>query len=431
MKRIWIPAAAALACGCIGLALVGGCVISNGVDFVQSIGQTEKAQRNETHALKLAEGGTLEIALSAGDVVVRADSPGTPEVAAAITAYGKDVESAKKSLDDTRLVVEETATGMRIHLAGEPVEQKVSGIRVVSRPRADLELRVPKDVHFTIESSSGDLRTHGPIGPSKLKSSYGDVSVETANGDLTLESSSGKVELGELRAAQALVARSGYGDVSARRVEAATAQLTSSSGSVQLLDSTCEHMELESSYGDVVARNCTGELAAKTSSGDVKVDVLRGRSAQLRSGYGDVDVRTFQGSLVASTSSGSIAVVGFEGGCELTSGYGDVRVEGRLDRVAGRSSSGSVRVRALAGSLPTSDWKLESGYGDVALTLPSAVSFELAARTGYGSLDVQVPVTVAAGGLKDKRKVEGRVGEGGKRIELVTSSGDVHLAREN
>ncbi|MBK7878398.1 MAG: DUF4097 family beta strand repeat protein [Planctomycetes bacterium] len=431
MKKVLIPAAAAVACGCIGLAFVAGCVISNGVDFVHSIAQNEKAVRTENHALELAEAGTLEISLSAGDVVVRADSLGTPEVAAAITAYGKDADAAKKALDDTRLVVERTSTGARIELAGEPVEQRASGIRVVSRPRADLELRIPKDVRLVISVASGDIRTHGPIGASKLTSSYGDLNVEKAKGDLVLQSSSGKVEVGELREAQNLDARSGYGDVRARLVEASAVKLSSSSGSVHLEDATCTRVELQSSYGDVVARRLRGDLVAKTSSGDVRLEDVQGAELRLSSGYGDVDVRTARGDLAANTSSGDIVLAGFEGSCELASGYGDVRAEGRLERASGRSNSGSVRIRALPGSQLASDWKLQSGYGDVALTLPSTISFELAARTGYGTLDLQVPITVAAGGLKDKRAVQGRVGDGGRRIELGTSSGDVHLARQD
>lgn len=430
MKRLWIPATAAVVFGCFGLAFVAGCVVSDGIHFVTNVGQAEKAERTDTLPLKLAEGGTLAIDLSHGDVVVHADAVGEPRVVAKITAYGKTTDAAQLDLDATKLVVEETSAGARLHLAGEPVERRSSGLTTIMRPSADLELHVPKDVHFTVALGSGDIRTHGPIGASRLKSSYGDVQVESATGDLELDSSSGKVELGGASGAKRVTLHSSYGDLAAQHVEADEVQLDSSSGTVRLADSSGKRIELRSSYGDVSARHVAGELVAKTSSGDVKVEDLRGATATLTSGYGDVLLDGFQGDLSASTSSGTVAVKGFTGTCELKSSYGDVRAEGRIDRLQARSNSGSVRVRALSGSTLEGDWKLASGYGDVELMVPAGLSFELVAKTGYGSLDVQVPVTVPAGGFKNERKLEGRVGDGGKRIELTTSSGNVRLGTQ-
>ncbi|MBI5365299.1 MAG: DUF4097 family beta strand repeat protein [Planctomycetes bacterium] len=428
MKRVLIPVAAAAACLFCGFALAAGCVISNGIDFVTSIGAQEHVARNETHALKLAEGGRLEVDLSYGAVVVRADTAGAPELAAVITGYGKDVEAAQKALDGTRLDVEEVAGGVRIRLSGPTVESRRSGIVTGSGPRADLELRIPRDVALAMDLGSGNIETHGPIGPSKLKSDYGDVKVDSARGDLRMESSSGAIALGELKAAKSFVGRSDYGNVSARSVEADVVELHTSSGSVHLEDAACSRATLESNYGKIVALRVAGDLVARTDSGTVEAEDLTGKTASLKSAYGSIVVRRFRGELTANTSSGHVKVSEFEGACSLHSDYGNVDAEGRLDRFEGKTSSGSVNVKALVGSTIANDWRLASGYGNVSLALPRELGFTLKAKTDYGNLDIQLPVTIAAGGLKKKEALQGQVGAGGRTVTLETSSGNVRVA---
>lgn len=428
MKSVLIPVIAAAACLSCGFVLAAGCVVSNGIDFVTSLGAQEHVARNETHALKLAEGGKLEIDLSSGAVVVRADAAGAPELAAVITGYGKDVEAAQEALDGTRLDVEEVSGGVRIRLSVPAVESRKSGTFTSSGPRADLELRIPRDVALVVDLGSGNIETHGRIGPSKLKSDYGDVKVESARGDLRMESSSGAITLGELKEAKSFVGRSDYGNVSARSVEADVVELHTSSGSVQLEDAACARATLDSDYGKIVARRVAGDLAAETDSGPVEAEDLTGKNASLKSSYGSISVRRFRGDLKASTSSGHVQVSEFEGACRLHSDYGNVDVEGRLDRLAGETSSGSVNVKALAGSTIADDWRLASGYGHVTLALPRELGFTLKAKTDYGTLDIQVPVTIAAGGLKKKEALQGQVGAGGRTVTLQTSSGDVRVA---
>lgn len=434
MKKILVPVVVVASCLALGGALAVGCVISRGVSWASSWNSSEKATRNETQPVPIREGEELEIALGAGDLEVQAGSSDAPELVALVTAYGRDVETAKRVLDATHLVVEPRASkagGARIRIDSEGIDQGSNGVRVVVTPRVDVKLRLPKDVRITAELGSGTIRVHGPIGASKMKSSYGDVRVDEASGDLAVESASGRVEVGTLRAATDFTAKSSYGSVSARHVEAANVTMHSSSGDVRLEDAKCTRVELASSYGEVAAVRVHGELSAKTSSGDVQVEELEGSAARLESGYGDVVLRGFRGKLRATTSSGNVEINGFEGDCEASSGYGHVRVEGVLTRFDGHSQSGSVRANALAGSELASDWKLTSGYGDVTLEVPKTLGFELAAKSGYGTLDVQVPVMVEAGALKDKKSVRGKVGAGGKRVDLSTSSGDVHvLARD-
>jgi hypothetical protein len=62
--------------------------------------------------------------------------------------------------------------------------------------------------------------------------------------------------------------------------------------------------------------------------------------------------------------------------------------------------------------------------------LPRELGFELSAKTGYGELDIQVPLMIEAGALKEKHALRGKVGTGGRTIALTTSSGDVRVVTQ-
>jgi hypothetical protein len=59
--------------------------------------------------------------------------------------------------------------------------------------------------------------------------------------------------------------------------------------------------------------------------------------------------------------------------------------------------------------------------------LPSDLGFELAAKTGYGDIDVGYEIAVAPGGMKSGKQLAGKVNGGGHRFEVATSSGNIVL----
>lgn len=418
MNKVLIPLVAVGACLCLGLVFAAGCVVAHhGSGLLVDWGPTEKATRSESRQIPLAEGGRVELEISGGEVDIDAGSANQLELAAELTAFGGDANAARAALESTKLVVEERGGGARITVEGDAKR----------KPQANLKLRLPRGVHFVASTGSGNIRTRGPIASSQLKSGYGDVRVAEAQGDLELTSGSGSVELGALSGATRLVARSGYGSVAARHVDAREIELSSSSGNVRLEDAHGDRIELKSGYGDIDCARIEGELSARTSSGDVRGAELRGRTLSIGSSYGDVKLADVHGDIEASSSSGSVSLLHIEGRCRASSGYGNVAVEGRISGLQLESSSGSVRANVAEGSSLESGVALKSGYGDVELALPRAAGFELSASTGYGKLDVQFPVTIEAGGLKKQRSIHGRVGAGGVKVELTTSSGDVRL----
>ncbi|HYD54206.1 MAG TPA: DUF4097 family beta strand repeat-containing protein [Gemmatimonadaceae bacterium] len=145
-----------------------------------------------------------------------------------------------------------------------------------------------------------------------------------------------------------------------------------------------------------------------------------------RSGRMDLEVRVPRGLHVhAGSVSGSVAVSGVEGEVRASSVSGDVRVVGiRAPSLSASSVSGDIeaRVDALTGS---GDLRFSSVSGDVVAELPKDFAADLRMSTVSGEIDSSFPITLQ--GRTNSRSIEGRIGEGGRRLTVSTVSGDLTL----
>ncbi|MEX2177310.1 MAG: DUF4097 family beta strand repeat-containing protein [Gemmatimonadaceae bacterium] len=141
-----------------------------------------------------------------------------------------------------------------------------------------------------------------------------------------------------------------------------------------------------------------------------------------------IDIRvTLPKSMVVSANSvsGNVSVVGAEGDVRAGSVSGDVRMEAlRVSSVRATSVSGDVDV-SIAALTGSGSLTFTSVSGDVTAELPRTVNADVTMRSVSGSLDSDFPLTL--NGRMSRNRVEARIGEGGRDLEVRTVSGDVRL----
>ncbi len=127
-----------------------------------------------------------------------------------------------------------------------------------------------------------------------------------------------------------------------------------------------------------------------------------------------------------NTVSGDIDVTGAQGDVRVNSVSGDIR----LDRV----HASSMRANTVSGDMDVSvdeltgrgDLSFHTVSGDVTLTLPKNFDADLSMGTVSGDLESDFPITLGNGRMS-RRRMEARIGNGGRRLDLATVSGDVQL----
>lgn len=173
--------------------------------------------------------------------------------------------------------------------------------------------------------------------------------------------------------------------------------------------------------GSITLSDVQGPVDADTGSGSIKIEnIVAG--ATLDTGSGSIRASRVGGRFSADTGSGSIrAELLSAGPVDLDTGSGSIRVSGVDGRLKASAGSGSITAEGS----PTGDWEIESGSGSVSVTFPANASFELSARTSSGRIRSDFPITVR--GAISKKRLRGKVGGGGPRVDLRSGSGNIRI----
>jgi DUF4097 and DUF4098 domain-containing protein YvlB len=198
----------------------------------------------------------------------------------------------------------------------------------------DLSIELPAGSQVSATVQLGDLRCAGRLGPTRLKTSAGHVSVEHT-GPLHADTGAGQVTVGGVT-----------GD----------AEIHTGSGTIQI--GTVE--------GGAVLKNSNGDTAIDSVGGDLRVRNANGRIRVERAGAG-VDAKTSNGAIHL----GEVA----QGTVVLDSGMGDLYI-GIADGTAAwldiNTGFGKVHNRMTGAAQPdatdrTVEVRGRTGYGDVTI----------------------------------------------------------------
>ncbi len=393
-----------------------------------------------------------------GSVEVRAGAPGAVEVKLRKVVFLPNEAKARAFAD--RLVVRtELADGV-LHVSTNRAELERE-VGPIGPFRFDsigfethLSLRVPpgtevevKNEHgavdvaevasATIESSHDDVTLRDVAGAAKLSISHGDASIEKIAGDLEISARYGDVTLTD--AASAVRISQAHGDVKSLRT--GRLKLETQYGDLSAedvrgdLEVRGEHAavtasrvqgraDVETSYDDVKLANVGADARVKVEHGAANLSDIKG-AASVETSYADVNIEQVGGSVTATVEHGSLRAARIASGARVKAEGDDVWLDGFRGPVEAEAQRGSVRLvpdGPLVGSLSAS-----ATYGDVQLQVPPGSRFELHATTDSGELDVSVPGLTTS--QASKRRLVGRLGEGGGLVQLSASHGDVRVSR--
>ncbi|MGD8495320.1 MAG: DUF4097 family beta strand repeat-containing protein [Gemmatimonadales bacterium] len=139
---------------------------------------------------------------------------------------------------------------------------------------------------------------------------------------------------------------------------------------------------------------------------DFTVRVPAGVNLEVGTVNGDVDVKRIDGSVKAWTVNGDV----------------DVESGGNAE-----ASTVNGSIRAMMEKDLDSDLKFNTVNGSVTVGLPSGANADVEAATVNGSLESDFPLTVQ--GRFMNRRLRGKIGDGGHRLELETVNGGITIRR--
>jgi DUF4097 and DUF4098 domain-containing protein YvlB len=183
-------------------------------------------------------------------------------------------------------------------------------------------------------------------------------------------------------------------------------KIQSASGSVRVA-----HIDRDAQLNSV-----SGSIDASDVGDDVRANTLAG----------NVSVSNTKGDVRAGALSGTIEVKKAGGRVDAQTASGSVEVQDAVNDVKARSASGRVTVHGNPAA--TSYWQLTTVSGSVLLGVPASSNFHLTAEATSGEIRADIPIVVEE---QTKHALRAHIGNGGGRVEIHTTSGEIHISGTN
>ena len=124
-----------------------------------------------------------------------------------------------------------------------------------------------------------------------------------------------------------------------------------------------------------------------------------------------------------NTVNGDVEAMNLDGSVEVSTVNGGARLETNGGEARASTVNGSVN--AVVRSLGERGLKFNTVNGSINLTLPTGLNVDLDAETVNGSITSDFPISVQ--GRINPRHMTGRIGQGGRMLELETVNGSIRI----
>jgi len=153
--------------------------------LLSGIPWSDRAEGQEELVLSRPPGGTLRVENANGKTVVLGEDRADVHVAVAKSARAESEDAARRLVERIRVTVNEAGGGLDLEVDA-PKRWNRHG-------SANLEIRVPRDLHAQLHSSNGSVSVEGLRASVLGRSSNGSVCVRDVTGDVDVQTSNGKI----------------------------------------------------------------------------------------------------------------------------------------------------------------------------------------------------------------------------------------------
>jgi len=183
---------------------------------------------------------------------------------------------------------------------------------------------------------------------------------------------------------------------------------------------------LKSSFGAVEATNVPKGIRAVTGNGAIVLTDI-GADAYAKTSFGSINADRINGNLTADDNNGSVTARNIKGDATVTTSFSGVTLESIGSRIRVDNQNGAIAVTALRPASGCRDISLKTSFSSIRVRIPDGVGYNVSARTSFGRVSSEIPVT-ATGNIGGD-SLNGTIGGGGCQLQLTDSNGSIEIAK--
>ena len=276
---------------------------------------------------------------------------------------------------------------------------------------------------LTVRDNNGnvDIATIG--GAADITNSFGNVTVSDLQGQLNCKTNNGRVKGSNLRG-NSVTIRDSFANIELDNISG-TLDAETSNGKVMVRDARGS-VTLKSSFGAIEASNIAKGLSAITGNGGITLTDIGG-DTYAKTSFGSVLIERVNGNLTVEDSNGSVTARSIKGDAGVKTSFSGVTLETVGGRINVDNQNGGISVTAMRPSSGCRDISLKTSFSSIRVRVPDGVGYNLTARTSFGRISSELPVTST--GSIGGDSLSGTIGAGGCQLQLTDSNGSIEITK--
>src|SRR6266700_3915074 len=256
-----------------------------------------------------------------------------------------------------------------------------------------------------------------------ITTSFGSVDARNIRGDLSIRDNNGNVEISSIGGAADIT--NSFGNVTFSDVRGRV-NCTTNNGRVKGSSMTGASVTIRDSFGNIELDTISGALIAETSNGKVSVRDARG-SVELKSSFGAIEASNIPKGIRAITGNGGVTLTDIGGDTYAKTSFGSVLAERINGKLTVDNQNGAISAPAMRAASGCRDISLKTSVSAIRVRIPEGVGYNLTARTSFGRISSELPVTST--GSIGGESLSGTIGSGGCQLQLTDSNGSIEIAK--
>ncbi len=276
---------------------------------------------------------------------------------------------------------------------------------------------------LSVRDNNGNVEILGVGGAADITNSFGNVSFADVRGRVNCTTNNGRVK-GSSATGGSVTIRDSFGNIELDTISG-TLQADTSNGRITVRDARGS-VTLKSSFGAIEASNVPKGIRAITGNGDITLTDIGGDTFA-KTSFGRVSTERISGNLTVENSNGSVTARNVKADTGVNTSFAGVTLESIGGRITVDNQNGAISVTAMRPASGCRDISLKTSFSSIRVSIPEGLGYNLTARTSFGRISSQLPVTST--GSIGGDTLNGTIGSGGCQLQLTDSNGNIEIAK--
>ena len=276
---------------------------------------------------------------------------------------------------------------------------------------------------LSIRDNNGNVETSAIGGAADITNSFGNVTFSDVRGRMNCTTNNGRVR-GNSATGSAVTIRDSFGNIELDTISG-TLDAETSNGKVTVRDARGS-VTLKSSFGTIEASNIPKGIRAITGNGGITLTDVGGDTFA-KTSLGSVLTERINGNLTVENTNGSVTARNVKGDAIVNTSFAGVTLESIGGRIHVDNQNGAISVTAMRSAGGCRDISLKTSFSSIRVRVPEGVGYNLTARTSFGRISSDLPVTST--GSVGGDTLSGAIGAGGCQLQLTDSNGSIEIAK--